>query len=306
MGAAGSAAPRSWPARSGTGLERACITLPHAPGQNCLRAGRGAGSAQACGRVCGGGGGAPPAGRAGATVGGPAPPPRRGLCRRLCRGAAPGAAAVHHRRLKRGGQGRPAGSPPGGGVGRAQLLARRQPGRRRLVLHLQGHLAQGPGPAQRLLAAHTHRGPVALAPGGRVCPYRMGHHHWHHRHQGVHHRQRRELGPRGPGRQPAARVEPAQPHQQRHHWWVGVCGLWGCVVCVWRGGSSQGALRCVCPLARAAGGSTLLPPPISPPPDDEGHGTHIAGIIGAVGNNGVGLAGINWRVSLLSCKFLDQ
>ena len=38
--------------------------------------------------------------------------------------------------------------------------------------------------------------------------------------------------------------------------------------------------------------------------DDEGHGTHVAGIIGAVGNNGVGVAGVNWFVSLMALKFM--
>jgi subtilisin family serine protease len=41
------------------------------------------------------------------------------------------------------------------------------------------------------------------------------------------------------------------------------------------------------------------------PKDDSGHGTHVAGIIGAVGNNGVGVAGVNWRVRLMSVKVLD-
>jgi subtilisin family serine protease len=40
--------------------------------------------------------------------------------------------------------------------------------------------------------------------------------------------------------------------------------------------------------------------------DDYGHGTHVAGTIGAVGNNGIGIAGINWQVQLLSIKFLDS
>jgi len=40
------------------------------------------------------------------------------------------------------------------------------------------------------------------------------------------------------------------------------------------------------------------------PSDENGHGTHVAGIIGAVGNNGIGIAGVAWRVQLLSAKFL--
>ena len=40
--------------------------------------------------------------------------------------------------------------------------------------------------------------------------------------------------------------------------------------------------------------------------DDFGHGTHVAGTIGAAANNGIGIAGINWRVQLMSLKFLDS
>jgi len=40
--------------------------------------------------------------------------------------------------------------------------------------------------------------------------------------------------------------------------------------------------------------------------DDHGHGTHVAGTIGAVGNNGVGIAGINWSIQLLAIKFLGS
>lgn len=40
------------------------------------------------------------------------------------------------------------------------------------------------------------------------------------------------------------------------------------------------------------------------PMDTNGHGTLIAGIIGAVGNNSKGIAGVNWRVSLMALKFI--
>ncbi|HEX8844014.1 MAG TPA: S8 family peptidase [Pyrinomonadaceae bacterium] len=41
------------------------------------------------------------------------------------------------------------------------------------------------------------------------------------------------------------------------------------------------------------------------PMDDNGHGTHCAGIIGAEGNNRIGIAGINWSVQIMPLKFLD-
>lgn len=34
------------------------------------------------------------------------------------------------------------------------------------------------------------------------------------------------------------------------------------------------------------------------------HGTHVAGIVGAVGNNGVGVSGVNWHVGLMAVKVL--
>ncbi|MFQ5664115.1 MAG: S8 family serine peptidase [Terriglobia bacterium] len=43
----------------------------------------------------------------------------------------------------------------------------------------------------------------------------------------------------------------------------------------------------------------------SNPMDDNNHGSHVAGTIGAVGNNGLGVTGVNWTVKLMACKFLS-
>lgn len=42
------------------------------------------------------------------------------------------------------------------------------------------------------------------------------------------------------------------------------------------------------------------------PMDTDGHGTVIAGIIAARTNNNVGVAGINWNVKILPCRFMDE
>ncbi len=46
------------------------------------------------------------------------------------------------------------------------------------------------------------------------------------------------------------------------------------------------------------------------PMDDDtsygGHGTHVGGIIGAVGNNGIGVAGMNWTTTILPVKWLNS
>jgi PKD repeat protein len=42
------------------------------------------------------------------------------------------------------------------------------------------------------------------------------------------------------------------------------------------------------------------------PIDLVGHGTHVAGYIGGVGNNGLGVAGVAWRVRLMACRFYDD
>ena len=40
------------------------------------------------------------------------------------------------------------------------------------------------------------------------------------------------------------------------------------------------------------------------PADDRGHGTHVAGTVGAVGDNDLGVTGVAWRVRLMPLKFL--
>jgi subtilisin family serine protease len=42
----------------------------------------------------------------------------------------------------------------------------------------------------------------------------------------------------------------------------------------------------------------------SDPMDDNGHGTHCAGIIGAEGENDLGIAGVNWKVQIMPLKFM--
>lgn len=43
----------------------------------------------------------------------------------------------------------------------------------------------------------------------------------------------------------------------------------------------------------------------SNPMDDNSHGTHCAGTIAAVGNNGIGVAGVSWTGRVAALKFLD-
>jgi subtilisin family serine protease len=42
------------------------------------------------------------------------------------------------------------------------------------------------------------------------------------------------------------------------------------------------------------------------PNDDHGHGTHTSGTIAGVGNNSIGVVGVNWNAKVVSCKFLDN
>ena len=42
------------------------------------------------------------------------------------------------------------------------------------------------------------------------------------------------------------------------------------------------------------------------PMDDYMHGTHVSGIIGAAGNNNLGVVGVNWTTRIMGLKFLDS
>jgi subtilisin family serine protease len=53
------------------------------------------------------------------------------------------------------------------------------------------------------------------------------------------------------------------------------------------------------------GTNVAVPTADNNPIDDNGHGTHVAGIAGAVGNNGAGISGLLWSVQLMPLKVLD-
>jgi subtilisin family serine protease len=40
--------------------------------------------------------------------------------------------------------------------------------------------------------------------------------------------------------------------------------------------------------------------------DEQGHGTAVAGIVAAEGNNGLGISGVMWRAGLMSLRVLDN
>jgi thermitase len=40
--------------------------------------------------------------------------------------------------------------------------------------------------------------------------------------------------------------------------------------------------------------------------DDDGHGTHVSGIVAGRGNNGTGISGLCWSSSLMAVKFMDS
>ena len=44
----------------------------------------------------------------------------------------------------------------------------------------------------------------------------------------------------------------------------------------------------------------------NPSDDSTSHGTMVAGVLGAVGNNGKGVCGVAWRMQMMACKCLDS
>jgi subtilisin family serine protease len=42
------------------------------------------------------------------------------------------------------------------------------------------------------------------------------------------------------------------------------------------------------------------------PMDENGHGTHCAGIVGAEGDNNLGITGVNWKVEIMPLKFMGR
>jgi subtilisin family serine protease len=42
------------------------------------------------------------------------------------------------------------------------------------------------------------------------------------------------------------------------------------------------------------------------PSDDHGHGTNVAGILAATGNNDIGYAGVDWNCKIMTCKIINE
>jgi subtilisin family serine protease len=59
-------------------------------------------------------------------------------------------------------------------------------------------------------------------------------------------------------------------------------------------------------LTATAGNCSQIKTPDADPMDTNGHGTHVAGTIGARANNNIGVSGINWDVTLIGVKVLGR
>ena len=65
------------------------------------------------------------------------------------------------------------------------------------------------------------------------------------------------------------------------------------------------ATNFVCGTNAVAGNSDPMDDSVDQQGNPEGHGTHVAGTIGAAANNGAPHVGVAWNVRLMACKFLD-
>ncbi|MEN9811175.1 MAG: hypothetical protein RLZZ488_2742 [Pseudomonadota bacterium] len=55
-----------------------------------------------------------------------------------------------------------------------------------------------------------------------------------------------------------------------------------------------------------AGSNATATPPPNQFEDADGHGTHVSGTIGAVGNNGVGIAGVCWKAEIVALRVFGK
>jgi subtilisin family serine protease len=65
-----------------------------------------------------------------------------------------------------------------------------------------------------------------------------------------------------------------------------------------------GGVTITCP-AGSHGFNAIPRPRTCDPMGESTHGTHVSGTIGAVGNNGIGVTGVNWTASIIAGKFLN-
>jgi len=71
---------------------------------------------------------------------------------------------------------------------------------------------------------------------------------------------------------------------------------------IWR---DPGTTNFVCGTNAVAGNSDPMDDSVDQYGNPEGHGTHVAGTIGAAANNGAPHVGVAWNVRLMACKFLN-
>lgn len=72
---------------------------------------------------------------------------------------------------------------------------------------------------------------------------------------------------------------------------------------MWR---DPAATNFVCGTNAVAGNSDPMDDSVDQDGNPEGHGTHVAGTIGAAANNGFPHVGVAWNVRLMACKFLNE